>query len=179
MIRLVTMETFEEKDLDALCKVLFQAFGLGTEHAGSVPHPEEALAAGGAFDAAKLLEEAEAPKSFSDDKLLYLTRRKLLQPAGPAGTPPTHGFAQYGGERGVITTELFPSGLAELSEEFQKRLGKQAVHEVGHLWDLHTCLDPKCSMHPPWAEGFASNVEPTLCTFCREKSENKIRMAKT
>lgn len=178
MIRLITLDSYEEKDVAELCKQLFQAYGLGCEHGGDLPLPAEALDSSGAYHAALLLAEAEAVKSFADDKLLYVTRQKLLQPRGPTGVPPTYGFAQFGGERCVVSTATFAK-LADLSEEFQKRLAKQAIHEMGHLWELHTCLDPKCAMHPPWTEAFETNVEPQLCTFCREKSENKIRLAKS
>jgi archaemetzincin len=179
VIRVVTLDAFEAADIDALCKSLYQAYGIGCEHAGSVAFPEDAESPDvpGAYDAAKLLIEADAVKTFTDDKLLYVTRRRLSQPEGPHGRPPTFGFAQYSGERAVISTAGLE--LPDLSEELRKRLAKQAIHEVGRLWDLHTCLDPKCSMHPPWAEGFAANAEPLLCTFCRERSENRIRMAKT
>ena len=179
MIRVVTLDSFEAADIDALCKHLYQAFGIGCEHAGNVAFPEDAEAADvpGAYDAAKLLVEADAVKTFTDDKLVYVTRRRLSQPEGPLGRPPTFGFAQFGGERAVVTTAGLD--LPDLSEELRKRLAKQGIHEVGHLWGLHTCLDAKCSMHPPWAEGFGSNTEPVLCAFCREKSENRIRMAKT
>lgn len=181
MIRVVTLDPFEDADIDALCKLLYQAYGLGCERAGSLPHPEEAVSREepDAYDAALLLEEAESVKLVADDKLLYLTRRKLLQPEGPLGRPPTYGLAQFGGQRAVVSTALFPDSLEENTDEFRKRLAKQAVREIGRTWELHTCLDPKCAMHPPWAEAFAANPEPVLCAFCREKSETAIRMAKT
>ncbi|AKU91884.1 hypothetical protein [Vulgatibacter incomptus] len=179
MIRVVTLDGFQDGDVDALCKLLFQAFNLGAELAGELPLPEEARRQDGTYDAALLLDEAETVKLVADDKLLYVTHSSLFQPSGPVGTPPTHGFAQFGGQRAVVTTSLFPKVLEEGSDEFRKRLAKQAVHEMGALWELHSCIDPKCSMHPPWTEGFAANHEPVLCTFCREKSEERIRMAKT
>jgi archaemetzincin len=33
-------------------------------------------------------------------------------------------------------------------------------------------------MHPTWTLTFSSG-EPILCPFCRDKSEQRIRMAKT
>ncbi|WP_373044154.1 hypothetical protein [Vulgatibacter sp.] len=181
MIRVVTLESFEDADMDALCKMLFQAYGLGCERAGNLPLPEEAESVGdvGAYDANTLLDEAETVKLVADDKLLYVTRRKLHQPEGPLGEPPTHGLAQFGGQKAVVSTALFPKDLEENSDEFRKRLAKQAVREIGRTWELHTCLDPKCSMHPSWAAPFESNVEPVLCNFCREKSEEAIRLANT
>lgn len=180
MIRVVTLEKFEATDLTALCKLLDQAYGLGCEPAGNLPLPEEAAMGSGKnleYDAATLIEEAETVKLMTNDKLVYVTRQKLSQPEGPLGKPPTNGWAEFGGQRSVISTAGFPSHLEEETEEFQKRLAKQAVREIGATWELHTCIDPKCAMHPSWTEAFEANVEPVLCTFCREKSEETIRLA--
>lgn len=172
MIRLATLDPIERETLDKLCRIVFQAYGLGCEVAGEVAMPPEALE-GDAVDAAVLLEKAPAVKSFADDKTIYLTTRPFLSRELPSGKAPTAGLAQYSGERAVVTTHGLPEGEALL-----KRLAKQVVHDVGHLWELHHCLDPRCSMYATWAPSFATG-EPLLCTFCREKSEQRIRMAKT
>lgn len=180
MIRVVTLEKFEESDTTALCKLIDQAYGLGCEVSGNLPLPEEAARGSGddlEYDATILLEEAEAVKLVANDKLVYVTRKKLTQPEGPLGRPPTLGLGEFGGQRAVISTAGFPSGLEEETDEFRKRLAKQAVREIGTTWELHTCIDPKCSMHPAWTEAFETHVEPVLCTFCREKSEETIRLA--
>lgn len=179
MIRVVTLDAFEEKDVAFLCRLLFQTFNIGCEPAGKLPLPEEALLPDGSYDAALLLEEAETVKLVADDKLLYLTHAPLSLPEGPLGRPPAYGFSDYGGQRAVTSTSRFPKGLEEETEEFQKRLAKQAIQEVGRTWELHTCVDAKCSMYPPWSESFETHVEPILCNFCREKSEERIRMAGT
>lgn len=180
MIRVVTLDKFEEADVAALCKLLDQAYGLGCEPAGSLPLPEEAERGSGKnleYDAATLIEEAETVKLMSNDRLLYLTRQRLALPEGPLGKPPTPGWAEFGGQRAVVSTATIPSALEDETEEFQKRVAKQAVREIGTTWELHTCIDPKCAMHPAWTEAFEANVEPVLCTFCREKSEETIRLA--
>jgi len=176
VIRVVTLDAFEEGDVDVVCKQLFQAFNIGAEFASKLPLPEEALLPDGSYDADLLLTEAESVKLVADDKLLYLTHAKLKQPEGPVGRPPTYGFSQFGGQRAVSSTSLFPKKLEPGSDEYRKRLAKQAVHEIGRLWELHTCIDPKCSMHTSWSDAFETHVEPILCNFCREKSEERIRM---
>ena len=39
MIRLVTLDAYDPKVVDRLCKVLYTAFGVGCEHAGDMPLP--------------------------------------------------------------------------------------------------------------------------------------------
>ena len=181
MIRIVTLDPFDDGDLAALSKTLYQAFGLGTEHAGSRPLPAEAMADDGRYDATELVAEVEPVKTFADDKVLYLTSAPLSIAAGPLGEPPCWSFAQYGGERAVLSTSRFLArGVSEASiEAWRKRLARESIHAVGHLWDLHHCYDARCAMHPPWSPGLGASPESDLCTFCRDKSERRIRMSKT
>ena len=170
MIRVVTLDEYEDKGLASLCKLLYTSFGVGCEHSGSVKVPG---GLGEPYDVQKLVEQVDSVRAYADDKLLYLTSKKLKDRALPSGTAPTHGFCVYGKERALIT----PAGTKGL-EEGLKLVGRHALHQVGHLWELHHCLDPRCSMYPPWTPSFA-NGDSIFCTFCREKSEQKIRLAKS
>ena len=170
MIRVVTLDPHDEKQLAKLCQTLYAAFGVGCEVSGQVNAP------GGLhepFDAAKLIEEVAAVRAYADDKLLYITGKKLKDRALSSGAVPTHGFARYGRDRALITT----SGVKNL-EEGLKSVARQALHQLGHLWELHHCLDPRCAMYPPWTPSFAQG-DAIFCTFCRDKSEQKIRLAKS
>jgi predicted Zn-dependent protease len=181
VIRIVTLAPFDEGDLAFLTKTLYQAFGLGTEHAGDRKLPGEAEGDDGRFDAVKLLEEVSPVRTIGDDKVLFLTSAPLAMKAGPLGEPPCFGYAEYGGRRAVVSTaRLAPRGATEASVEiFRRRLARESVHFIGHLWDLHHCYDPRCAMHPSWSPALPSDPEHDLDTFCREKSERKIRLAKT
>lgn len=172
MIRLVTLDPIDSEVLNKLCRIVYQAYGLGCELAGEVATPHEAVK-GDELDAAELLRSAAPVKSFADDKTVYLTTRPFAARDLPSGKAPTLGLSQYNGERAVVTTHGLPQGDGLL-----KRFAKQVLHDIGHLWELHHCLDPRCSMYATWAPSFSSG-DPVLCTFCREKSEHKIRMAKT
>ena len=180
MIRLVTLNPFDDGDIAFLARTLFQAFGLGTEHAGDRKLPPEAET-DGRYDAVKLLEEVESVRTFTDDKVLFLTAAPLFTARGPLGEPPCFGYAQYGGQRAVISSARLPArGVSEASiDSFRGRLAREAVHCVGHLWDLHHCYDPRCAMHPSWSPGLGSDPGYELDTFCRDKSEQRIRLAKT
>jgi archaemetzincin len=181
VIRIVTLAPFDEGDVAFLIRTLYQAFGLGTERAGDRKLPREAEADGGRYDPVKLLEEVSPVRAIADDKVLFLTAAPLAIKAGPLGEPPCYGYAEYGGHRAVVSTARFaPRGVTEASIEiFRRRLARESIHFVGHLWDLHHCYDPRCAMHPSWSPGLPADPEHNLDTFCREKSERKIRLAKT
>ena len=181
MIRIVTLGPFEADDLAYLGRMLYQAFGVGTEHAGERKLPREAEAGDGRYDAVKVLAEITPARLLADDKVLYLTAAPLSMRKGPLGEPPCYGFAEYGGQRAVVSIARFAArGATEASVEiFRRRLARESIHFVGHLWDLHHCYDPRCAMHPSWSPALSADPEIDLDTFCREKSERKIRMAKT
>jgi predicted Zn-dependent protease len=181
VIRIVTLEKLDPTDLAFLTGTLYRAFGVGTEHAGERPVPREAETKDGRLDAEKLLRELAPVRALPDDKVLVITAAPLALRPGPLGEPPCWGFAELGGEKAVVTTSKLPArGVTEASiEAWRRRLAREAIHAIGHTWDLHHCYDVKCAMHPSWSQGLPPNPEMDLCTFCREKSERKIRLAKT
>ena len=181
MIRIVTLSEFDAGDVAQLGKTLFTAFGVGTEYAGERSLPPEAEQDDGRYDAVKLVAEVNPVKAFADDKVLFLIGAELALAPGPLGEPPCWGFAQYGGEKAVVSTSRFPArGVTEASiEAWRKRLAREAIHAVGHLWDLHHCYDARCAMHPSWSPSLPANPDAELCSFDREKSERKVRLAKT
>jgi predicted Zn-dependent protease len=181
VIRLVTLEKLDPTDVVALKQALWTAFGLGTEHAGDRPMPREPAPQDGQVDAVKLLAAVEPIRLVADDKVAYLTAARLSLAPGPLGAPPVWGFAAYGGQKALVSLAgLPPRGATEASiEAWRRRLARETIHVIGHLWDLHHCYDSRCAMHPSWSPGLAAAPEADLCTFCREKSERKIRLAKS
>ncbi len=181
MIRIVTLDPVDPTDLAFLTRTLYQAFGLGTEYAGERQLPAGLEGKDGRVDALRLLREAPPVRTYADDKIVYLTAAPLSLPEGPLGEPPCWGFADYGKDRAIVSLAHLPArGVSETSiENYRRRLARETIHAVGHLWDLHHCYDPRCAMHPSWSPSLAANPEMELCTFCRDKSERKIRMAKT
>jgi archaemetzincin len=170
VIRVVTLDSYEPKIIDRLCRLLFQAFGVGCDHAGELPVPAGQTAP---FGAEALANAAPVPRLYADDRVLFLTARPLKPRTLISGVAPTDGFAQYGGQRALITT----GGVKDV-EASLKLVARHAMHQLGHCWDLHHCLDPRCAMYPPWTPSFSAG-DAIFDTFCREKSEQKIRLAKS
>jgi predicted Zn-dependent protease len=181
VIRVVTLDELDPADLASVTRSLYRAFGLGTEAVGLLPMPDGLVGSDGGVDALALLRGAPAVRTFADDKVLYVASAPLSLPEGPLGEPPCWGFADYGKDRALVSTARLPQrGVTEGSvEAFQRRLAREAVHAMGHLWDLHHCVDSRCAMHPSWSPHLPASPEMDLCAFCRDKSERKIRLAKT
>lgn len=170
MIRVVTLDPFDDKQLAKFNRTLYTAFGVGSEHSGSAEVP---AGMSEPLEAEKLLEEVKGIRAYKDDKVLLLTTRRLKERELPSGIAPTPGFARHGKDRAVLSIHPHKD-----LESAYKAVARQALHQLGHLWELHHCLDPRCSMYPPWTPSF-SQGEAIFCTFCREKSEQKIRLAKS
>jgi predicted Zn-dependent protease len=164
-----------------LTRTLYQTYGVGTEYAGDRSLSSQAEGDDGRYDAVRLLEQVKGLRALEDDKILYLTKVELALQPGPLGEPPCYGFAQYGGEKAVLSLSKLPArGTSEESIElYRRRLAREAIHALGHLWNLHHDYDVRCAMHPSWSPALSNDPGMGLCTFCRDKSERKIRLAKT
>jgi predicted Zn-dependent protease len=171
MIRIVTLDEYDPAVLKALSKALYTAFGVGAEHSGTVtaPHGQQEP-----YDASKLLETLPKVTAFTDDRVLYLTTRKLAPRKLVSGEAPTYGLARYNGQRCIVTS----AHIKGLTPETVKVLARYAMQEVGHAFGLHHCLDPRCAMYAQWTPSYPAG-EASFCTFCREQSEQKIRQTKS
>lgn len=170
MIRVATLDPFDSKEVGKLCQILYTAFGVGTEAVGKAALAPEADSQ---IDADKLLAAAPDVHHYADDKILYLTSRKLKDRSLGTGNAPTTGYASYGKDRALVSTHPHKDLETALPE-----VARLALHQVGHLWGLHHCLDPRCAMYAPWTPSFPEG-DATFCNFCREKSEQRIRLAKS
>ena len=170
MIRIFTLDEFDPALLKQLAKSLYTAFGVGAEHSGAVtvPHGQQEP-----YDANKLLDAMPKVTALADDKVLYLTSRKLAPRKLVSGEAPTYGLARYGQQRAVVTT----ANVKNVAENV-KLLARYAMQEVGHTYGLHHCLDPRCAMYPQWTPSYVLG-EASFCTYCRDSSEAKIRTTKS
>ena len=170
MIRIVTLDEYDPAVLKTLTKVLYQAFGVGAELAGSAPVP---AGFSEPFDGNKLLDALPKVSAFADDKVLYVTTRKLAPRKLPTGEAPTYGLSRYTEQRTIVSS-AHVKGLVENPET----LARYALQELGHAFGLHHCLDPRCSMFPQWSPSYPEG-DAIFCVFCREQSEQRIRNSKS
>jgi len=170
VIRIFTLDEFDPALLKQLTKSLYTAFGVGAEHSGPVtaPHGQQEP-----YDANKLLEALPKVHALADDKVLFLTARKLAPRKLASGEAPTFGLARYSAQRAVVTV----AGIKNLVENV-KTVARYAMQEVGHTYGLHHCLDPRCAMYPQWTPSYVTG-DSIFCTFCRDTVDAKIRTTKS
>ncbi|MFN0063194.1 MAG: hypothetical protein ACKVPX_11860 [Myxococcaceae bacterium] len=170
MIRVVMLDEFDAKQVVDLSKLLYTSFGVGCEVVGVRPVP---AGVGDPIVPSRLLEKLDNITAYPDDKVLVLTSRPLADRPVPSGTAPSIGYAQQGLSRALVSTHP----ATDLESSF-KLISRNALHQLGHTWELHHCLDPRCAMYPPWTPSFQTG-EAMFCNFCRDKSDHKIRLAKS
>jgi archaemetzincin len=93
-------------------------------------------------------------------KILAVTKVDLFIPI----LTHVYGEAQLGGKACILSTYRFSEGLAPGAEIFADRILKEAVHELGHTFNLRHCQDASCVMH--YCRG-VKEVDRKSNRFCR------------
>jgi archaemetzincin len=60
-------------------------------------------------------------------------------------------------------------GLKPDNELFYKRMVKESVHELGHIFGFFHCQSPRCVMHFSNTLSDTDNKERSFCHSCRDK----------
>jgi len=90
------------------------------------------------------------------------------------------GEAQLGGAGALMSTfrlrnELY--GLPADEELFYERIGKEAIHELGHAFGLVHCFNPACVMNPSTFVEQIDNKSKDFCRQCRRLVEDETAKA--
>ena len=98
-------------------------------------------------------------------KLLAVTSEDLFIPI----LTYVYGEAQLGGKACIISTCRLQEGLSPINpmDALVARVAKEAVHELGHTFNLRHCKDPVCIMHYCRSIEDVDRKSNQLCRYCR------------
>ena len=88
-----------------------------------------------------------------------------------------YGEAQMGGRACILSTcRLQEGGSGPCSQAvLSERVAKEAVHELGHTFDLRHCPDPACIMHYCRSLPDVDAKQNRFCRYCRVMLVDALR----
>jgi len=88
-----------------------------------------------------------------------------------------YGEAQLNGTASVISTFRLNEGLSaiEITEKYQERIVKEAIHELGHTFNLRHCPELSCIMHYCRDESDVDRKSDQLCRYCKIMLDDEIK----
>ena len=126
------------------------------------------------YSASHMLQHLETLSLSRWDKIMAVLDRDLFVPIFTY----VLGEAQQGGKHALVSLRRLktqeandPSALSLLME----RSAKVALHELGHLYNLHHCMYPRCLMH---FSGSLLDLDDTFldyCSYCRIYIRDALR----
>ena len=92
-----------------------------------------------------------------------------------------YGEAQLGGKASIISTYRLTDNLPPVDPQraFYNRLLKEAIHELGHTFNIRHCPDRSCAMHYCRTIKDVDTKSGRFCRYCKILLEDeKKRLAK-
>lgn len=119
-----------------------------------------------------ILKKLAALASSRTVKILAITRVDLFIPI----LTHVYGEAQLGGKACIISTHRLNEGIGMgISERFCQRAVKEAIHELGHTFNLRHCKDHACCMHYCRTIKDVDRKSDQLCRYCKILLEDEIK----
>ena len=106
-------------------------------------------------------------------KVLAITKVDLFIPI----LTHVYGEAQLGGKVCILSTYRFMEGLflAVGTESFRYRIVKEAIHELGHTFNLRHCPDAVCVMHYCRSLKDVDRKSDQFCRYCAVLLEDEMK----
>jgi len=88
-----------------------------------------------------------------------------------------YGEAQLGGKACIISTHRLQEGICTNAgfKTYHCRILKEAIHELGHTFNLRHCPDHTCIMHYCRSIRDVDRKLERLCRYCRILLEDEIK----
>jgi archaemetzincin len=91
-----------------------------------------------------------------------------------------YGEAQLGGTASIVSTYRLNEGGSgvNIARKYIDRIVKEAIHELGHTFNLRHCPEEACIMHYCRNEDDVDRKSDQLCRYCKVMLEDDIKRLK-
>jgi archaemetzincin len=88
-----------------------------------------------------------------------------------------YGEAQLGGTACVVSTFRLNEGRSGINipQKYIDRIAKEAIHELGHTFNLRHCPEEACIMHYCRNEEDVDRKSNELCRYCKVMLDDEIK----
>lgn len=88
-----------------------------------------------------------------------------------------YGEAQLGGKACIVSTIRLNEGHRSLNTEepYLSRIVKEAIHELGHTFQLRHCQEHTCLMHYCRNEDDVDRKSDQLCRYCKVLLDDEVK----
>ena len=88
-----------------------------------------------------------------------------------------YGEAQLGGKACIVSTHRLNEGLSSVysDETYRRRIVKEAIHELGHTFNLRHCQEYTCIMHYCRSIQDVDRKSDQLCRYCKILLTDEIK----
>jgi archaemetzincin len=153
-------------NIEQVRKSISELFGFETEIISLLKDLKFALDSGRKqYHSTKILQKLEDKAPSNVVKVLAICDVDLFIPI----LTHVYGEAQLGGITSIVSVFRLSDNLPILRPRrtFQERLNKEAIHELGHTFNLRHCSDQYCGMHYCRSINDVDHKSVEFCRYCR------------
>jgi archaemetzincin len=168
---------FSSELVAAVATEIERAFGYATETATALEDLSFALDQNRQqYHSTLILEQLAARMPDHCIRILAITQVDLFIPI----LTHVYGEAQLGGAAGIVSTFRLNEGLSavNITDRVRDRVVKEAIHELGHTFNLRHCPEHTCIMHYCRNEEDVDRKSDELCRYCKVMVEDEIKRLK-
>ncbi len=163
--------------LNRVRRAIYNIFGYPTEIIPILDEVDFALDPGrNQYHSTPILDELVRNIPYRAAKVLAIAKVDLFIPI----LTHVYGEAQLGGKACIISTYRLKESLSPLNshEVYPCRVIKEAIHELGHTFNLRHCRDRSCIMHYCRTVKDVDRKRNQLCRYCSVLLEDELKRLK-
>ena len=125
------------------------------------------------YHSTAILEKLASTSPSSAIKIVAITHVDLFIPI----LTHVYGEAQLAGKACIVSTFRLQEGLsvANIEKEFENRVVKEVLHELGHTFNLRHCDDKSCIMHYCRSIKDVDRKTDQLCRYCKILLKDELK----